>query len=49
MFIIVPTISRVLGVAGIGGIIAFLISLFSGGEGLGGIWDTIRGLFGNLF
>ncbi|MCL2495758.1 MAG: hypothetical protein FWE98_08945 [Oscillospiraceae bacterium] len=47
MFIIVPTISRVLGVAGIGGIIALLISLFSG-EGLGGIWDTITGFFGNL-
>lgn len=29
MFIIIPTISRILGVAGIGGIIALIVSLFS--------------------
>ena len=47
MFIIVPTISRILGIAGIGGIIAFLVNLFSG-EDIGW-WDSITGFFTGLF
>jgi len=48
MFIILPTLSRILGVAGLGALIAFIVSLFNG-EGdsaLGGLWDSIKGLFG---
>jgi hypothetical protein len=47
VFIIIPTISRILGVAGLGGIIAIIVSLF-GGDGLGGVVDTVTGFFGNL-
>jgi len=39
MFIILPTISRLLGLAGL----AYLASLFANGS-IGNIWDAITGL-----
>jgi hypothetical protein len=40
MFIIVPTISRILGIAGI----AYIINLFSNGT-MGEIWDSFLAFF----
>jgi len=48
MFIIVPTISRILGVAGMGVIATFIFGLFTN-EGDAGLWDTIKNFFSNLF
>jgi len=41
MFIIIPTISRILGIAGI----AYIINLFSNGT-MANIWESFLALFG---
>jgi len=48
MFIIVPTISRILGMAGMAAIATFIFGLFTN-EGDAGLWDTIKGFFSGIF